>query len=307
MHTDLALSLCRGFQGDHCLFGYSGDFPDEHSARLIELAAAVSPASGSAQALRGRLGYVMVEAFQNIVRHRADTEGMAPWGDARSLFMLHYGQDWQLLVAENAVTAPQKNKLDGLLNGLRGRTLGELKELFMAGMQRTSVPGVRGAGLGLIEMVRRSGGRVGWGFLPIDDAHYRFKLELVLSAPPAIAGAALGDDDMRGMAMQHQWSLFFCGKWSPEVQAILLKVSGADASIAEQVDRLGTWLVHATPSFLVVHGEAQRVLSFGGLMLPEAARLTAERSGLDAGARLQLVPSEGATLVVAEMPLGYTS
>src|SRR5574338_210810 len=32
---------------------------------------------------------------------------MAPWGDARSLFMLHYGQDWQRLVAaEESIQSP---------------------------------------------------------------------------------------------------------------------------------------------------------------------------------------------------------
>ncbi len=290
-------------ESGHGLFGYSGDFADEHSARLIELASAINPAAGYVQAIRGRLGYVMVETFQNIVRHRADTKDMAPWGDARSLFMLQFGQEGQRLTAENPVTTPQKIKLDGLLNGLRGKTPQQLKTLFMEGMQRTSVPGVRGAGLGLIEMVRRAQGRVDWTFRPIGEALYRFSIMLELGDQLAMPGAAFAPDALRGMAMRHRLSLIYSGKWSPGMQSVLLKISGAGPATVEQVDRAGAWLAVAPSSFLVVHGDEHRMLLVGGLLHPEAAKQMVGRFVLHGGTRVQQVPVEGAELVFAEMPL----
>ena len=301
MQPETALSLCKALGEDHCLFGYSGNFSDEHSVRLIELVSALASSTGSAMAGRGRLGYVMVEAFQNIVRHRAETGNMAPWGGARSFFMLQQGGKGQRLLAENAVTRSQQVKLESLLQGLREKTAEELKASFMEGIQRTSAPGARGAGLGLIEMARRLEGKFRWRFLPIDERLARFTLVLDLGEPTETGAVQLEDTLLRRLALAHQWSLFFAGRWSKDIQLVLLKIAGAGAAASGQVDRLGTWLVHATPSFLVVQGGERRSLAMGGLMPAEGARLMGERTGLSPGNELHLFPVGDAVLALAQL------
>jgi hypothetical protein len=301
MHSDIALSLCRELRDGRCLFGYSGGFSDEHSVRLIELASAVGSVPDTGKGPRGRLGYVMVEAFQNIVRHRADTSGMAAWGDARSLFLLCPGEAGQWLHVENAVTLAQQQKLEGLLMDLRNRTPEELKERFMEGIQRANAPGARGAGLGLIEMARRSAGRLAWSFHPIAPSHSRFAMTLELGEPPSMGTTEAAD--LRTLAMHHEWELFFTGRWNRAVQEVLLELAGAQAGPGQLVDRIGAWLVHATPSFFIVHGGGKRMLSLGGLMHPESARLMAERTELPNGSSLAARPADGRILVVAELVL----
>lgn len=302
MQPELALSLCHALGNDSCLFGYSDNFNDEVSARLIELASAASHGASSALSTRGRLGYVMVEAFQNIVRHRTEPVGLPPWGAARSLLVLRYGHEGQHLIAENAVTRDQRNALDGLLTGLRSRSAEELKGLFMEGIQRASTPGVRGAGLGLIEMARRSGGRFNWDFQPAGTGLFRFSLVLELGEPLS-TGGLLDAADLRSLVMDNGWPLFFAGKWSAAMQAVLLKFAEAPRSVCEVVDRMGAWLVHAAPAFFVVHGSGRRLLSLGGLMHREGARLMEERSAPGPGPELRLVPVGGLMLAVAELEI----
>ncbi|MGV9013203.1 MAG: DUF6272 family protein [Flavobacteriales bacterium] len=162
--------------GAPCLFGYAGGFPDEHTARLIELGAAVLDQQGSRTSERGRLGYVMVEAYQNVVRHRARLAPALEAGVARSHFMLHCGTAGQIVGTLNPVDMDKAKDLQEVLGFLKGRTTTELKGLFRDGIQRTHEPGRRGAGLGLIEMMRRSGATPTWDREDCLEEHTMFAL-----------------------------------------------------------------------------------------------------------------------------------
>lgn len=236
MDPAFALSLHRGSQRSRCLFGYSGLFPDEHSARLIELGEAVLSGAETAPAAKGRLGYVMVEAYQNIVRHRADVAGMPAWGDGCSLFVLQCAGQGQRVIARNPVLRQQAERLDGLLTELRGKDNDALKRRFYEEIQRTDRPGTRGAGLGLIEMVRRSGGQVQWDLDRIDEAHARFTLTLDLGELPG-AGLAVGPGFPVDQLLQHHVSLFHAGVWSPAVLDVLLGFAAKEVPVDEQRER----------------------------------------------------------------------
>ena len=62
----------------------------------------------------------------------------------------------------NPVDKEQAEALRRMMAQLKGRDKAELKELFLAGLQRASRSNTRGAGLGLIEMSRRANGDPGW-------------------------------------------------------------------------------------------------------------------------------------------------
>ena len=203
--------------GAPCLFGYAGGFPDEHTARLIELGAAVLDQQGSRTSERGRLGYVMVEAYQNVVRHRARLAPALESGVARSHFMLHCGEAGQTVGTLNPVDTDKAKDLQEVLGFLKGRTTAELKGLFRDGIQRTHEPGRRGAGLGLIEMMRRSGATPTWDREDCIEEHTMF----------ALAWSAGGDGaPSQGLELLHRqrsllsdsgcW-LSYVGLDSPEV------------------------------------------------------------------------------------------
>lgn len=239
MDTAFALSLYSKSPGDRCLFGYSGHFPDEHSARLIELGEAVLSDTGVAPATKGRLGYVMVEAYQNIVRHRAEVHGMPAWGAGRSLFMLRCAEHAQRVLARNPVLNKQAGKLDHALAALHGMDNAGLKRRFYEEIQRTGNPGTRGAGLGLIEIVRRSAGHVQWNFAPIDAAHAQFNLTLDLGAVPDSEPAG-GADFPAGPMLGHHVVLFHAGHWTPAVLDVLLSIAAREFPVDRQRERTRT-------------------------------------------------------------------
>ncbi len=162
MDPGTAHSLFQALRGDRSTFVYSGEFRDEHTARLIALGEASMDGANARSSSKGRLAFVMVEAYQNIIRHKAPLPPQLEQAQGRSMFILRCGDNGQHVVAMNAVVKSEVPALRATLDSLKGLSAEELKSLFLAGLQKPENSARRGAGLGLIEMARRSGSDLGY-------------------------------------------------------------------------------------------------------------------------------------------------
>lgn len=132
-------------------FVYSGRFRDELSVQLIAMAEHFEGLLPQGRAQRHRLAFLMVESYQNIIRHRhADRQGACS-------FQFHDLGEEQRIAAINPIEGPAIEVLRKRLAELEAVAPDRLKQLYLAGLTSNKRDGQRGAGLGLIEMTRRSG------------------------------------------------------------------------------------------------------------------------------------------------------
>lgn len=205
-------------RGD-CLFGYAGRFLDDHSVRLLQLgdllfAGSASSAKDSELRIAGRhAGYVLVEAFQNIIRHRADEDH-----DGRScpsLFAFRGDAGGFGLFTRNAVPAERAKAMGETLAFLAERDGAGLKALFMEGIRQPGMQGRRGAGLGWIEMLRRTGARPQWSFNEYKPGVQQFTLVLEQGArKPGEGLGALMENQVWPWMSAGKVELFYAGRWS---------------------------------------------------------------------------------------------
>jgi hypothetical protein len=179
MSTDAAIRAFDLVGGDRASFVYSGSFPDDHTARLIALGEAFMEGRGHRRDFRNRLSFVMVEAYQNIIRHRARDLG-APDHGARSMFLLRCAGNSIQVAAVNPVGHDESGSLASMLGDLEGLDRGQLKELFLRGLQSQGLTRRGGAGLGLIEMARRSGNDLKHDLRELTPASDLFTLSIEL-------------------------------------------------------------------------------------------------------------------------------
>ncbi|MCB0774215.1 MAG: hypothetical protein KJZ58_06850 [Flavobacteriales bacterium] len=201
-----------------CALGYAGAFPDELTSRLLEVGGAVMDTQGIRTPERGRLSYVMVEAYQNVVRHRAHLPGSYGREEGPSHFMLCLGPTLQAVGTMNPVESPKATELQDVLGMLKTRTTDELKALFREGIQREHDPTRRGAGLGLIEMIRRSGATPQWKHEDVIPGHTLFSLVWGLGGTDPGAGLEGMDCQHEAMRTTRAW-LTYCGPCTPMVVA----------------------------------------------------------------------------------------
>lgn len=172
-------ALYQAFAGDRLTFLYSGEFHDEHTARLIALGEEYLEREGAEKSVRSKLGFIMVEAYQNIVRHRT-TINSAAQGAGRSMFMLRSNGAQHEVTAINPLEEGAVGALTANLERLRSLDLQQMKQVFLRGLQSEERTERGGAGLGLIEMARRSGHALRYGFAVIDPAYRLFALQVLV-------------------------------------------------------------------------------------------------------------------------------
>lgn len=236
-HMDLATvhTLYDVLAGDRFCFLYSGRFHDEHTASLITLGEEALSDARVERAYRQRLSYVMVEAYQNIVRHRASLPLELERGVGRSLFLMRSHASGDEIVAMDPVTEVEVPQLKAALERLGGLDLRQLKELFLRSLQDGSRSQRGGAGLGLIEMARRSGHRLRHALYPVDAAHRLFALQIVVGDSPREVTPLDALPRLHASVAALDLLLFCKGASSAGVQEAVLRIIEKD--LDERPDR----------------------------------------------------------------------
>lgn len=223
-----ALALYESFAGDRLTFLYSGSFHDEHTARLIALGEEALEQEGAAKGLRGKLAFIMVEAYQNIVRHRVPLPAPVQSTVGRSLFLLRGSESNHEVTAMNPVNTEDAVRLQAGIDRLEQLDVQQMKQVFLRGLQSDQRTDRGGAGLGLIEMARRSGNPLRHAFAPIDGTHQLFILQVLLGR----ANGWRSDPDsvlrLRAMVAQLGITLLFRGPLPAALQENLMRMIERD-------------------------------------------------------------------------------
>ena len=169
-------------------FVYSGSFHDGLTARLIDLSETVLSRSHVTKGNRNKLAFAMVEAYQNIVRHKLNIDLYKKHPQGRPAFIVRSGNNLQSLVAVNAVPNQVRDKIQERIVEINAMDLRDLKRVFLEGLESNAISEKGGAGLGLIEMARRSKNKLGCRMIPLNDEHSLFYL-----------GVVIGDVDDKGI------------------------------------------------------------------------------------------------------------
>ena len=222
--------LYNNLAGARLAFLYSGEFRDEHSPRLIELAEATTKSfTGPDPAFAKKLAFILVEAYQNIIRHRAPLTPEVAKGAARSMMMLRSDGRSYEVAAMNAVRPEEVEGLRALLDKIKRNTdLKQLKEMFLKGLQNESSSQRGGAGLGLIEMARRSSSGLEHEIRKVGSGELMFILQLRVGGS-SMAGSGLDQIQAMQQNMAQLDALFaFKGEFLPMMQTVLMNMISSD-------------------------------------------------------------------------------
>jgi len=163
------------FAGDGTVFLYSGRFHDGQTPHLITLGEELLRRGEQGQGRRNKLAFIMVEAFQNILRHRARRSD-----DERCLFVVRSRPGRVSVSAVNPMLPGEEPALDELLERIAEADAPMLKRMFLERLSDNVRSQRGGAGLGLIEMARRSGHGLRHRIANRADGTPLFFLEVVL-------------------------------------------------------------------------------------------------------------------------------
>jgi hypothetical protein len=142
--------------------------------------------------IRKRVFHIMIECLQNITKHSDDYDEKDQQ-IGNGLFVVGHNKDSFYVVTGNLIRNEKMKKLEERLILLNQSTPEELKKLFLKQMTEGNLTDKGGAGLGLIDIVRKSGRKLFYHFVPFDN-HRHFFL-LVASIAFSLPSENEGDDE----------------------------------------------------------------------------------------------------------------
>ncbi|MBK9175225.1 MAG: hypothetical protein IPM46_02575 [Flavobacteriales bacterium] len=256
MELRQAHALFSLLEADRSTVLYSGRFHDGHSAGLIAIGESLSAAAGRDKAHRQRLSFIMVEAYQNILRHRADLPAAVLQGEGRSLFALRVGEASDEVIAMDAVTMADVEAMEPMLRQIGRSDIAQLKNLFLARLRDGSRTARGGAGLGLIEMARRSAKGLHTAWLPLDEAHRLFVLQMMVGASPAVVTEKIILERIHKLVAQLNLIIACRCMNSAEAQEAVLRMAEGEAE-GEDARRIAHAFL-ATNAWLRKHGYGEQ-------------------------------------------------
>jgi hypothetical protein len=140
-------SLRKSFSRDKMAMIYHGVFDDSFTEQLISLA------EGDVEKkAKKRMALLISESFQNVIRH-GDSDRK---DDDSSLFCIRGIDQFIHIFSSNSVDLKTKLFLENKLNHINTLDKDQLKEVYKNALESGEISEKGGAGLGLIEMARKS-------------------------------------------------------------------------------------------------------------------------------------------------------
>jgi len=164
--------LHRTMLSQNLILVYQGDFTQESTKSILSMAERNLDSSGEDSSIKRKVFNVMVEALQNIVKHSDELID----GQVRShaaIFLIGKEANRYSIMSGNPVRKANVDKLTKNLEHINGLDKDGLKELYKEIIKNTTISEKGGAGLGFVDMARKSGGKLEFEF-PAMNAEYCF-------------------------------------------------------------------------------------------------------------------------------------
>lgn len=125
--------------------------------------------------------HVMVECLQNISKHAENRNNIITSKDGRGIFMISKDEKEYNVTTGNIINNDKIPKLRETLDNINQMDKEELKELYKQQIREGRLSDRGGAGLGFIDIVRKTGQKLVYSFLTINEKRSFFVLTSTIS------------------------------------------------------------------------------------------------------------------------------
>lgn len=160
---------------------YEGEISHEITKAFSSLAESHIAIDNESNSLQKRVFHVMVESLQNISKHSAERKIPTSIINGHGLFIISKNDNEYCITTGNVVKTTEVPELEETLNRINSSNKKSLKELYKTKIKKGRLSAKGGAGLGFIDMVRKTGEQLIYSFLKLNDKKSYFILTSTIS------------------------------------------------------------------------------------------------------------------------------
>ncbi len=163
---------------------YSGEFNQDIVKSMLNYAEGKLTATGVDDLVKKKMFNVMVEMLQNITKHQFTSEQDKI---VESCFVLIENENDFNVVTGNPIRKDKVDVVTEKIDTVNSLNAEELKEYYKQARLNSRISEVGGAGLGFIDMARKSENKLEYGIFAIDSNEYNyFTLKASINKVPSI-------------------------------------------------------------------------------------------------------------------------
>lgn len=156
---------------EHAVLVYSGEFNQDIVKSMLTYAEGKLDATGVDDLVKKKMFNVMVEMLQNITKHQfteLESQSVQP------CFVLIEEPEHFNVVTGNPIEFTKIPVVTERIDKVNDMNADELKEYYKQARLNSRISEVGGAGLGFIDMARKSENKLEYGILEMDSKNYKY-------------------------------------------------------------------------------------------------------------------------------------
>ena len=178
MNVPFANNLFKSLQSDNLAFMYSGVVSDSITHKIIELTQSNIDSAGNFVRLKNKISFLMAECYQNVARHSKFSVDFVDPLDLKGAFYVRSFTNTFHIGSVNAIKTENIDSIREKLNQVNSLSPEDLRSLQKQVLRKGKLSDRGGAGLGIIEMARRTGEEILYEFIPLPNGLSLFFIQL---------------------------------------------------------------------------------------------------------------------------------
>lgn len=161
---------------------YLGEFNHDITKMFTSMSEREMERKKEERSVQRKVYHVMVETLQNISRHSDEITGIEN-NIGNGLFLIGQKDNTYFIITSNKISNKKKEVIHANLNEVNALTRDELNQLFKKTIKEGTISEKGGAGLGLIDIARKTSNPLEFQFLPMDEEYSLFVLKVEITIP----------------------------------------------------------------------------------------------------------------------------
>ena len=160
---------------------YEGEITHQITKAFTSLAESNMSLDNDPNSVQKKVFHVMVECLQNISKHAEHKEDVDAIKDGRGIFLVSKDDNEYNITTGNVIKKDKVQSLKKMLGNINNLDKTGLKQLYKQQMREGRLSPKGGAGLGFIDIARKTGEKLIYSFLDIDEQTAFFVLTSTVS------------------------------------------------------------------------------------------------------------------------------
>ncbi len=124
----------------------------------------------------------MVETLQNMNKHSDELAQDSNQQIGKGLFMIGKKEETYFIITSNRISKEKRPALEAALDQVNNATKDELKQMYKTQIKEGTISSRGGAGLGLIDIARKTDEPIDYQFLPLEENAFFFLLKVEINS-----------------------------------------------------------------------------------------------------------------------------